>query len=53
MISDYTCLPTDVLLEFVITILDLEGALTSRDAAELGQLLEELQRRLETKTWQC
>ncbi len=53
MVSEFVDLPTDVLLDLVIGILDVERLLTSKDVAELEELQYELQRRLETKGWEC
>ena len=52
-VSEFVDLPTDVLLDLVIGILDVERLLTSKDVAELEELQYELQRRLETKGWVC
>jgi hypothetical protein len=53
MVSEFVDLPTDVLLDLVIGILDVERLLTSKDVAELEELQYELQRRLETQGWEC
>ncbi len=53
MVSDFVDVPTDVLLDLVIRILDVGRLLTSKDVAELEELQQELQGRPETKGWNC
>ena len=53
MVSDFMDIPTDILLDLVVTLLDVGRPLTSVDAAELGGLQCELQRRLEGRGWEC
>jgi len=53
MVSDFVDIPTDVLLDLVVTLLDVGRWLTSTDAAELRDLQCELQRRLQDNGWEC
>ncbi len=53
MLSEFVDLPTDVLLDLVIGILNMGRLLTSNEVAELEELQYELQRRPETKNWEC
>ena len=53
MVSDFVDIPTDVLLDLVVTLLDVGRWLTSTDSAELQDLQCELQRRLQDNGWEC
>jgi hypothetical protein len=53
MVTEFVDLPTDVLLDLVVGILDVGRLLTPKDVAELEELEYELQRRLETKGCEC
>ncbi len=53
MVNEFADLPTEVLLDLVIGILDVERLLTSKDVAELEDLQYELQRRLEAQGSEC
>jgi hypothetical protein len=53
MLGELIDIPTDTLLDMVLTILAGGWALTSRDVAELEQIQRELQRRGEIERWDC
>ena len=53
MVSDLVDIPTDILLDLVVTFFDVGQPLTSVDAAELEELQCELQRRLQGSGWEC
>jgi len=53
MISQFVDIPTDLLLELVVGILALGRPLTSIEATDLQELQCELERRMQTKGWEC
>jgi len=53
MVREFVDVPTDLLLDLVFEIFDMKRPLTSVEAAELEELQCELQRRPETKGWEC
>jgi hypothetical protein len=53
MTNEFNDLPTDILLELVVSILETERPLNRREGAQLEKLQYELQRRMQSQGWVC